>query len=311
MKSEPLISVLICNYNYSRYIKKSLDCVLRQAYANIEVIIVDDGSTDKSVEIIKNYIEVHREYKINLIAKRQNQGLCHARNDALDYVNGDYFLFLDSDDTIPPDYISKMYETLINQEADVVYGDVKAFGGEVYTTDYPAFDRNELFKRNYINITSLVKTSALNGHRFDIALNRKTHEDYDFWLGLSLQGLKFVKAQDTYLNYRIQKVSRNANVLNMKERVAEVVDIWKYCFYKYQASYKEELTQEMVFDFYDYQLDKLGDELLALNDTVQDELVPELKRREAHIEYLAEKSIRQLLKERLKKRLRLGRSRLS
>lgn len=295
-----LISVLVCNYNYGDYIEEALDSALTQTYPNIEVIIVDDGSSDNSVDVIKKYIKSHTNAKIVLNAKKRNEGICFARNDAIDAAKGDYFIFLDSDDTIPNDYISRMYRTLLDQKADVVYGDVKAFGGEEYITDYPLFSLGELLRRNYINVTSLVRRAAAGVQKFDVELNRKTHEDYDFWLGLSLKGLSFVKSDNTYLNYRIQKSSRNANSLNMKERAQEIVEIWKYSFFKYQVLFPTKLTQDMIFDFYDYQLSKVGDELMALNDVVQKELVPELKRRDAHIQYLANKPIMEIIKEKIK-----------
>jgi GT2 family glycosyltransferase len=289
-KGLPLISVLVCNYNYGGYIKETLDSVLSQTYPNIEVVVVDDGSSDDSVGVIKKYIKNHAGVNITFSAKKKNQGICFARNDAIDLAKGDFLIFLDSDDTMPIDYVSVMYAAIIKQRADVVYGDVAAFGAEEYRTDYPKFDRGELIKRNYINVTSLMRRSALGGQRFDEKLNRKTHEDYDFWLGLSLKGLKFVKSENTFLNYRIQKSSRNANHLNMKERTREVVDVWKYSFEKYQKQFPGKLTQDSIFGFYDHQLSMLGDELMALNDVVQEELVPELKRRAIHIEYLNNKS---------------------
>lgn len=305
----PLISVLVCNYNYGKYIEETLDSILAQTYPSLEVVIVDDGSSDNSVEIIKKYIKNHKDRSLTLKAKKQNQGICFARNDAIDLAKGDYLIFLDSDDTLPAEYIAEMYKTIVKQKADVVYGDVAAFGAEKYRTNYPQFDPLELMKRNYINVTSLIRRSALKGHRFDEKLNRKTHEDYDFWLGLSLMGIKFVKAENVYLNYRIQKASRNANHLNMKERTRKVVDVWKYSFAKYQKQYPKKVTQDSIFAFYDGQLSMLGDELMALNDVVQEELVPELKKREIHIEYLTSRTVTQIAKNSLKKVIRRNRAR--
>jgi glycosyltransferase involved in cell wall biosynthesis len=236
-KGLPLISVLVCNYNYGRYIKETLDSVLSQTYPNIEIVVIDDGSSDDSVGVIKKYIKSHSGVSITLSAKKKNQGICFARNDAIDLAKGDFLIFLDSDDTIPADYVSVMYATIIKQRADIIYGDVAAF----------------------------------------------------------------VKSENTFLNYRIQESSRNANHLNMKERTQEVVDVWKYSFEKYQKQFPGKLTQDFIFDFYDHQLSMLGDELMALNDVVQEELVPELKRREIHIEYLNNKSLKQKVKNRIKK----------
>lgn len=299
----PLISVLVCNYNYGKFVKEALDSILAQSYSNIEVVVVDDGSIDDSVKVLDDYISEHREFDIRLKAMKSNRGICFSRNEAIDASKGEYFLFLDSDDTIPPNYVATMYKTLTSRHVDVVYGDVKGFGSEEYVTKYPEFDFKELIKHNYINVTSLVKRDSIGNHRFDVKLNRKTHEDYDFWLGLSLKGLKFAKAKDTYLNYRIQNTSRNANEKNMKERVQEIASIWRYCFTKYHEQYPAKLTQAAIFDFYDYQIAKVGNELVALNNVVQNELVPELKRREVHINYLSNKSVPEIIREKVKHKI--------
>ncbi|MDE6284677.1 MAG: glycosyltransferase [Bacilli bacterium] len=107
MKNKDLISIIIPVYNTSKYLVRCLDSVLNQTHLNIEVIIIDDGSTDSSKEIISQY-----EKKDNRIKSifTENHGVSHARNMGLDLANGDYIGFVDSDDYVD----LKMYETLLD-----------------------------------------------------------------------------------------------------------------------------------------------------------------------------------------------------
>jgi len=280
----PLISILVCNYNYDRYISETLESILAQDYQNLEIIVIDDGSQDKSVEVIEKYSKDNPEAKIISKYKQKNQGLCFARNDAIELATGEYILFLDSDDTIPVDYISKMYAHAKKQGADVVYGDVNKFGDERGTTNYPKYNPDELLLHNYINIASLIKKSKLGAHRFDLVLNHKPLEDYDFWLGLSLMGLKFVKLDDTYLNYRVQNKSRNENSASVRARIISFVDIWEYSINKYRDIYPSKIPDNIAFIGLRYQVEQIGKELESLNTTVQEELIPELEKRADYIE---------------------------
>src|ERR687885_1217665 len=88
-----LVSILICNYNYAQYVKEAIDSALNQTYSNTEVIVIDDGSTDNSREIIASYGD-----KIIPILK-QNSGQASAFNVGFAISKGDIICFLDSDDT--------------------------------------------------------------------------------------------------------------------------------------------------------------------------------------------------------------------
>src|SRR5690606_11487333 len=96
----PLISVIIANYNYGRYLAETIESVLAQTYPNVEIIFIDDGSTDNS-------LEVAQQYPITILAQ-ENQGVSAARNNAAQYARGEYVLFLDSDDLLYPDSLEAL-----------------------------------------------------------------------------------------------------------------------------------------------------------------------------------------------------------
>ncbi|HIY36843.1 MAG TPA: glycosyltransferase, partial [Candidatus Paraprevotella stercorigallinarum] len=100
-----LISIIIPVYNSSAYLDKCIGSVLMQTYKNIEVILVNDGSDDDSFEICKKYAE--NDHRIKLINK-DNGGVSSARNAGIKASTGRYIAFVDSDDTISPDFCSKM-----------------------------------------------------------------------------------------------------------------------------------------------------------------------------------------------------------
>lgn len=112
-----MISVIVPVYNVEPYLKKCLDSIVNQTYRNLEILLVDDGSTDKSGEICDRFAEVDRRIRV---FHTENRGLSCARNTGLDHAAGEWIGFVDSDDWIEPD----MYETLLKRAeatgADIV-----------------------------------------------------------------------------------------------------------------------------------------------------------------------------------------------
>jgi len=123
------ISIITPNYNYAKYIGKAVESVVSQDYADIEHIIIDDGSTDNSVEEIE---KIDKEYpgRIKLI-KQKNTGQTKALNVALSHVTGDIIGWLNSDDYFLPGTFSKIIELFINNpELDAVFGDINIVDNE-------------------------------------------------------------------------------------------------------------------------------------------------------------------------------------
>ena len=111
-------SIIVPVYNVEKYIEKCLNSIVNQTYDKFEVIIVNDGSPDKSQKIIDKYVKKDKRIKSYT---KENGGLSSARNHGLEYVKGDYIVFLDSDDYIEKDYLERIKEILIKEkEIDVV-----------------------------------------------------------------------------------------------------------------------------------------------------------------------------------------------
>ena len=113
-----MVSIIIPVYNVEPYLKECVDSLVAQTYKNIELIFVDDGSTDESSKIIDEYAA--RDNRIKVIHKT-NGGQASARNVGLDNATGDYYMFVDSDDFVTEDYVSFMIKALCDNDADMVF----------------------------------------------------------------------------------------------------------------------------------------------------------------------------------------------
>lgn len=117
-----LVSVIVPVFNVEKYLKQCLDSLINQTYKNIEVIMVDDGSTDTSGRICDDYANKYDRFKV---VHKKNAGLGMARNTGLEYINGEFVTFLDSDDYLEPDCIEVLYTSLLNQKVDMCKGGFK------------------------------------------------------------------------------------------------------------------------------------------------------------------------------------------
>lgn len=114
---DPLVSVIVPVYNVYPYLHEAIDSVINQTYTNLEIILIDDGSTDGSGEICDEYAE--RDSRIRVI-HQDNKGLSAARNIGLDSMNGEILAFLDPDDAFHYSFIEKSLAVMINEDADMV-----------------------------------------------------------------------------------------------------------------------------------------------------------------------------------------------
>lgn len=115
--SKPLVSVIIPLYNVQHYLRETIPTYMSQTYENIEFIYVDDCSSDDSLQLAKELVgDDDRSF---FIERKSNGGLSAARNTGLDYANGDYIVFWDSDDTVMPQAVEKCIDVMLENEADI------------------------------------------------------------------------------------------------------------------------------------------------------------------------------------------------
>jgi len=182
------ISVIMPCYNSELFLEEAITSVLSQTYKNFELIIIDDGSTDNSPDILRKY----RDRVV--IINQQNLGPSVARNRGVEKSSGNFIAFLDSDDYWDTTFLEKMFSAITRSSADLSYCGWQNFGNNVKNSqpfipaDYEAEDKFfHLFKQAApwpIHAALFKKSLITNNRVFDTKL--KTCEDYEFWLRISV-----------------------------------------------------------------------------------------------------------------------------
>ena len=257
------ITVIVPVYNVEHYLDKCLDSVIKQTYKNIEIIVVNDGSTDNSGEICQEYAQ--KDNRIVYIEK-ENGGLSDARNAGLDQMTESYVTFVDSDDWIEQDYVETLYQKITEYQADIAIGNYYSFDEErsvflfhILGDSYyeKAHDNVSIFENLYENQEmrsfalisawgKLYKARLFEQLRFDIG---KLGED-----GYLNQKVYLLSEKVIYLNkglyaYRIRKGSlsriwtekwMHALVDAMSERITLLANMG-YPLEKHLAIYRQML----------------------------------------------------------------------
>ena len=116
----PKVSVIVPVYNVEQYLERSMNCLLNQTLKDIEIICIDDCSTDNSLEILKKYEKLDSKFKI--ISLNKNQGAAIARNKGLEIADGEYLGFIDPDDSIDLNFYEELYKKAKEDDFDIVKG---------------------------------------------------------------------------------------------------------------------------------------------------------------------------------------------
>lgn len=209
--SKILVSVIIPSHNSSNYIQKTIDSVLCQTYKNFEIIIVDDGSLDNSVEIIKKYALLDK--RLVLFDLKSNFGVSYARNFGISKSKGDYYCFLDSDDLWDKDKLKLQLSfmqknnflfsftsyNLINSKNMIIKKKIKV----PCIVNYKG-----LLKENSIACSTVMISKSICSSDF---FSKNKHEDYIAWLSLLKINIKGHGLDKVLVSYRKTRNSISAN----------------------------------------------------------------------------------------------------
>lgn len=210
------VSVIVPVYNVEQYLRKCLDSLVNQTLQDIEIIVVDDGSTDSSSDIIKEYAEKYKNIKCY---KKENGGLSDARNYGMQYAQGKYIAFLDSDDYADINLYKEMYEKALKEDADIVECNFywsypkksKKDIGEKY------FSKKEMIeKARVVAWNKLYKKEILDEANIEFPKGLR-YEDVEFFYKLVpyIQRVSFIKEP---LIYYTQRKTSIANTQNEKTK---------------------------------------------------------------------------------------------
>jgi glycosyltransferase involved in cell wall biosynthesis len=208
---ENTISVIVPIFHYARFTKEALQSVVNQSVKPHEIILVNDGCIDNSMEVVNDFIKEHPEHNWKIINK-ENGGLASARNAGIRLATGKYVMSFDADDIMRPDCLKEHLK--LADENTVVTCGLMAFGDQNYTTFPETATLDILLTRNCIYSNSL----------FSKALWEKTGgfdekmkigvEDWEFWIQCAKAGCKFVSSPYVALLWRRHEGSMSENLSN-------------------------------------------------------------------------------------------------
>lgn len=216
MKLQFLISIIIPIYNADKYLSDCIDSLLSQTYNNLEIILVDDGSTDNSGKICDDYAKKDKRIKV---IHKQNGGVSSARNQGLDIAKGDYIAFVDPDDYVLPDMYKTLLRVIQNTNTDIVIcgSTTTDIHGTTCKSYFPT-NNNFVYSKfvdwfqdfiEYGNLqvvwNKLFKKNILIGHSFDTDLVRA--EDVNFLLDVTKNNYHIALCPKVFYYYVKRKTS--------------------------------------------------------------------------------------------------------
>lgn len=203
-----LVSVIIPTFNYGGFITEAIQSVIAQTYSPVEIVVVDDGSTDNTREIVGSFRnQVHYYYQ-------EKKGVYSAINLGLKEVSGDFFICMGADDILDKTYIEKCiahYNKNYTPQLAFIYTQHETFGLRYGLSQYPEYNLDLLKQKNYIMGTSLINTAIARKFYFDLSFNQGCG-DYDFYLTLAENEYYGKLLDEPLLKYRIHKDSITSNV---------------------------------------------------------------------------------------------------
>jgi glycosyltransferase involved in cell wall biosynthesis len=224
MNDKPLVSIIVPAYNAEKYFGAAIESAFAQTYPNIEIIVVNDGSTDGTAEVEERY-----RNRITYI-QQENAGVGAARKNGIDHARGEFITFLDADDLLCENKVERQVQYLMNHpECGVCYSAIYHFKDgdpeHLMTLEAWHFSGAEVFPnllwKNFINpLTVMIRKSVLDQFgTFDP--KRRRAEDWELWLRLSYAGVQFCYIPEWLARYRVTEVSLSRGRKNIvPERIA-------------------------------------------------------------------------------------------
>lgn len=224
----PLVSVIMSVYNAEKYIEESIESVLNQTYTNLEFIIINDGSSDSSLDKIKKYLD--KDERIVLINNLKNKGLIFSLNKGIEVSNGKYIARMDADDISlknrieeQVEFMEKNEEIVLSGTAHTVFLDGLPFINKdmKVLTEYEDIKVNSIFDCSFVHPSIIMRSDIIKKENFKYKEEYKHAEDFGLWTEIMLK-YKVSNINKPLIKYRIVKgsVTRQANRnINQRELV--------------------------------------------------------------------------------------------
>jgi hypothetical protein len=204
---EPRVSVVLTVYNYADYVAAAVRSVALSDTREIELVVVDDASTDDSVALVREAAGAHPWLPVTLVRRARNGGLPAARNLGVRQARADYLFILDADNEVLPSGIRLLAETLdVEPEAGFAYGTIEGFGveGSASLVSWLDWDPARLRYGNFVDAMAMLRRSAweqVGGYAEDSSLYG--WEDFALWCAMADAGVRGVHTQSFVARYRV------------------------------------------------------------------------------------------------------------
>lgn len=228
---EGKVSIIVPVYNVESYLNECIDSIINQTYRNLEIILIDDGSTDLSGEICDRYKEIDSRI---LVIHQKNQGAANAKNNGLDLATGDYISFVDSDDYISKVFIETMMKSLQQNNSDIAecifylkYKDSDKV--EYFKNDNCIYDTESYLEQYILDWKSslfwnkIFKSELIDNLRFK--KERRCIDDEFFTYKAILKAHKISRINEPFYYYRQRKSSAINNQFNNKQKAQDNLDV--------------------------------------------------------------------------------------
>ena len=266
----PKVSVIVPVYNVEKYIEKCIQTLVNQTLQDLEIIIVNDGSTDDSEKIVKRY---KKEYKNIIYVTKENGGLSSARNFGLLYATGEYVAFLDSDDYVDKTIYEKMYNKAKETNSDYVECDFYWQYPDHKKEDigYRYKDKKEMFaKARVVAWNKLIKRETIVENKLEFPVGLY-YEDVEFFYKLLPYIKKFNFVEEPLIYY----VQRESSIVNKQDhRTKQIFKVLDNVinYYKEKNIY-EEYKEEIEYTYTRLLLCSSLKRMLKIKDKVTKELL--------------------------------------
>ena len=197
-----LVSVLMPAYNASLYIREAIDSILSQTFSDFEFLIIDDGSTDNTIDIVKKYTDT----RIKLIQNEQNRGLVYTLNKGLDIAQGKYIARMDADDICTSDRLEKQVAYMERHSGVASLSCAFRFMGTPHEIHFPT--DGERINIKLLDNTALLhpgavlRSEVLKRENIRYNADYKHAEDYHLWVQFAEKGLELGNLDDVLVDYR-------------------------------------------------------------------------------------------------------------
>jgi len=241
---QAVVSIIVPCFNYGHFLAECLNSVLNQTYPHWECLIIDNGSTDNTAELSKQFAT--KDQRIKYLFTEQ-KGVSFARNAGIKQSVGKYILPLDADDRLEASYVEKAVAVISkNPDIKVVYCDAERFGAFTGKWVLPEFSLKHLLVENTIFCTALFRRADFNASKGFNENMRDGFEDWDFWIELLKNGGRVYKIPEVLFYYRMRVDSRNGQLDEEKQ-----LRLRKQIFKNHQEVYESHFSiPELIFRNY-------------------------------------------------------------